>query len=788
MRVRVFLILTLLVLGISQLPFPAVAQQQVSDPVHPRLWVRVDDLPRLRSWAVESNPFYSEGLALVAEFAKEEMDAGNVPSQDSGEITWEQYPTEMYAELFAFMSLIENDPAARDDYAQRARTLLMHVMNIAVQGASPSEPFRDPDFSTYDRSRWWGEGYALAVDWIYPYLTPEDKATIRTVFLRWIDENMNAATTSFNHPEPAGVYNDPALVSDELALRWSANNYYLSHMRNIGLMALSFDPADDPDGLLGSYLQSAIGAWLYRTDYLLRTRELGGFSPEGWEYGPESLGSMGQFLLALYTAGEARPDVWGEQVVWESNPFWNDVIPAYLHSLSPATAVPPTWDWIAPVYQPAWYGDGQHYWAPDFIGLFGPMGIYDGYVGNAERLEDIRWIQTHTPPTGAEGLLLRAGDSELFRNAIMYFLLFDPAAPPPTDPRPELSTEFFAPEVGRILARTSWAEDAAWFTFHLGWLTIDHQLGEGGQFEFYRGGEWLTAGRVGWDGTQEPYGCNIGRSDYHNTLALQNSDPGGIEDWLMNCYTHGSQWLYVAAGDGEILAHSFGDNYVYALGDMTALYNSIDLEINDILHASRSIVWLQPDAIMVYDRAISQTEGRFKRFWLNTPTQASVTGQQALVTTERGQQLAITTLLPSDATVSAVEAEPMVDEVAVDQPMHYRVLVEAPGGPANVRFLHVLQGADAGAAVESPVLIESARGTPFAGAMVGTTAVLFPVDLAAPFTEAQFTLPTGTTNLMVTGLQPGAGYDAAMDGTTITVRPGSTYMADSGGVVAVPVG
>ena len=34
-------------------------------PGHPRLWVRAEDLPRLRSWAVDSNPLYRNGLAVL---------------------------------------------------------------------------------------------------------------------------------------------------------------------------------------------------------------------------------------------------------------------------------------------------------------------------------------------------------------------------------------------------------------------------------------------------------------------------------------------------------------------------------------------------------------------------------------------------------------------------------------------------------------------------------------------------------------------------------------------------
>src|SRR5438270_415638 len=76
------------------------------------------------------------------------------------------------------------------DRARRARTLLMYVMNLAALGPATGQPFRDPCFAGCDsnRSRASGEGFALTVDWIYPYLSAADKATIRAVFLRWANE------------------------------------------------------------------------------------------------------------------------------------------------------------------------------------------------------------------------------------------------------------------------------------------------------------------------------------------------------------------------------------------------------------------------------------------------------------------------------------------------------------------------------------------------------------------------------------------------------------------------
>src|SRR5262249_39106321 len=135
--------------------------------------------------------------ALTANAVKD-MDSGAAPAQDQGGAGYDQYPTEMYAQLFAFMSLVDNDPAKRADYAKRAHTLLMYAINKAAPGLAEDQPFRSPGFSIDDRSRWYGDGFGLTADWIYPTLTAQDKAAIRSVFLRWIDEDMHAEMTTNN--------------------------------------------------------------------------------------------------------------------------------------------------------------------------------------------------------------------------------------------------------------------------------------------------------------------------------------------------------------------------------------------------------------------------------------------------------------------------------------------------------------------------------------------------------------------------------------------------------------
>jgi hypothetical protein len=697
---------------------------------HPRLFVREQDLQRLRGWASANNPIFANGLKPLIDQCVQNMDKGELKDDPGSPNGYTQHPTESYAMLFAFWSLIAPSQGERDQFAKRSHKLLMSAIDKASKGPKDDQPFRDPGFAIKDRARWSGEAFPVTVDWIYGTLSADDKKKIRNVFLRWASEIEKSETTNYNHPEPIGLINDPKLIADTHRTRWSGNNHYLGHMRNLGLMGLAFDAADDPDGKLRSKFSVATGAFLYMTDALMRGDMRGGLGAEGFEYSPLAMGYTAQLLLATYTAGKDDPTKYGRQVTFEDNPWWSAAIPGYLHSLSPTAKVPADQDvsYLGEVYQIANYGDIERYWAPDFIDMFGSMGIYAYDTGNASQLSQLRWIETNMAPGGAARLQARANDNNDLLAPIFYFMLFDPQGPQPADPRPSQPLTFYAEGIGRFLQRTSWKPDASWFSYRLGWVTLDHQFGDGNMFELWRKGEWLTKERSG-------YGNDIACSDYKNTIALENDRPFHHQEpgYRKIAWKRGSQWPYVASGDPKILAHRSGPDFTYFLGDATALYNSKEEKSEDILHASRSIVWLVPDRIVTYDRAASKKEKRFKRFWLQLPNNGSVANGLMTMKTDGGQHLYVRTLLPTPATIAVEHAEKLDDDEGKQpaqlDPIKFRLKVEAPGGPKTTRFLHVIQGADAKDKADDATLVRSSAGTAFEGAAFHDTVVMFPVDI-----------------------------------------------------------
>ena len=499
---------------------------------HPRLWVNEGMVADLQSRATAANTFYSQGLQKVALDYKMMMDSGQIPAapndcadqNGSGGIE-----CEWLMEVFGLMAIVDPDPAERNDYGHRARQLLMTMIELAKLGPLAGDPIRDPSFPVGDRGHD-GDAFGITVDWVYPWLTESDKADIRQVFLGWADANVNADTTTDNHPTPVGVFNDPQLLADPVAVRFAGNNYFTSHGRNLGLMAMALDASDDPGGALHAYLQNATGAFLYMTDAYTRGPAKGGLLAEGTEYNDDTNLNIGQLMLALHTAGLDDPQKLGPQVQMASNPFYAAQADAIMAGLTPAALPVPGADYLGNCYSFHSYGDMEGF-VPDadpqadYIAGLGPVALIARDTGDAATDSKIRWIENNVPPGGLPNVIQRA-DSDWARWAtLFYFLLMDPKADGGTDPRPALGTDFWSDGLNHLYARTGWGASDAFFAYQLEWMGMDHRHADDNHFGLYRKGEWITMERAGYAGV-------FFDGSMHNNVGVQNDPPtssgGGI--------------------------------------------------------------------------------------------------------------------------------------------------------------------------------------------------------------------------------------------------------------------
>jgi hypothetical protein len=423
---------------------------------------------------------------------------------------------------------------------------------------------------------------------------------------------------------------------------------------------------------------------------------------------------------------------------------------------------------------------------------FALLGLLDQQTGDASRLAAERWFVTNGVEGGASNLIKRITNPWAFQESILYFLLLDPSAAPASDPRPTYPLAFYDAPQGRLVEHTDWTSNATMFDFRSSWISINHQQADGNQFEFYRKGEWLTKEVSNYD--NNIYGLT---SPYHNTLSLKNwcanGTPTNLGWWESLFWTGGSQWqLGGNAGDPTVTT-SVQTDYTYAFGDTTNLYNRPSFwtpanAATDIQHASRSIIWLKPDHIVVYDRATSKTAGLFKRFNLALTGPPSIAGHTITSTTPSGQHLFISSLLPVVSSFSSMPVGPELNPIAQLEPSHYRITVEDLTTPNDIRFLHVLQGADANVMTAAPTsLVQSDSGTPFDGALLPNNVVLFKRDLSAAFTSVTYTVPMGTTAHYITGLAPNTGYVVSSQvvgqNRQTTIAPGGSSNTDSAGVL-----
>jgi hypothetical protein len=224
-------------------------------------------------------------------------------------------------------------------------------------------------------------------------------------------------------------------------------------------------------------------------------------------------------LLALQTAGFNNLAYTGPQAQLISAPVWDRYVPGVLSSMTPAAQVFSEQPWLGPVYQYGSYGDLLRLWVtPDYMRSFSLLALLDEETGTTiSHIAPARWFVVNAVQGGSGDLIERITSPWSFTESILYYLLLDPTAVTASDPRPTYPIYFRDPSAGRILAHSDWSSSNTMFDYRASWESINHQDGDGGQFELYRNGEWLTKEMSNYDNN------TLGQTTvYHNTLALQN--------------------------------------------------------------------------------------------------------------------------------------------------------------------------------------------------------------------------------------------------------------------------
>ena len=245
----------------------------------------------------------------------------------------------------------------------------------------------------------------------------------------------------------------------------------------------------------------------------------------------------------------------------------------------------------------------------------------------------------------------------------------------------------------------------------------------------------------------------------------------------------------MATADPAPLRASFHADFTYAGGDATNLYNSASEGSTAVAHASRDLVWLKPDWVVVFDRG-----GCAQR-----PLQAGLVaiargghGERLAGTRDHGWRPAALHHRPvarrgDDASGGPRQrrrgghgGHPRADDAAGDGASARRgngpLPAPGPGGGWG-RIAH------AGHIHRNGQWVRGAGGEPNGGALQRG---LGPARSANYATRP----PQEPAGIIITGLPANAGYAVTVAetaaGVTVTILPGGSTPADDAGVLVLP--
>jgi hypothetical protein len=304
--------------------------------------------------------------------------------------------------------------------------------------------------------------------------------------------------------------------------------------------------------------------------------------------------------------------------------------------------------------------------------------------------------------------------ASVWTNAYRDLVWRDPAVAKADHKRSKLS--HFSPGAGCVFARSSWDDDATYFSFRCGKRFTSHQHLDVGHFNVYKHAELAgDGGQYDSFGVDHDVNYHL-RTIAHSTMLIHDpqerwpriragnvtgNDGGQHHNWPHHngAVLDAQEWLkdrqlYDIA---DIPAFEDRGAYLYVAGDATRAYSAKKLD-----YFTRQIVYLRPDTLVIFDRVKSK-DAAFKKTWLLQAMRTPASQPPHLVITNGKGRLFVQTLLPEDPVVRLCSGRELYQyggrsyppAADIGEAPACRVEV-SPGRPAECDlFLHVLTAASA---------------------------------------------------------------------------------------------
>jgi hypothetical protein len=412
-----------------------------------------------------------------------------------------------------------------------------------------------------------------------------------------------------------------------------SNNYYYSFLRATMLAGIAFHgELDDAAGWLAELRDVRLGRELLPT---FTADLVGGGSREGTGYGVAM-----RRVFELYDLWAAST---GEELATRT-PHTRASMLAMMHQIVP------TLDRVAPT--------GDH--SRDHT-----AALFDYHRGYLQALVGL--LPGDELSRRAQALLAASSVPQM-ESAFMYVydFLYENAGVAP-GALEGLGTAYHAPGIGQLYARSGWDPSATWINLIAGPYTESHAHQDQGSLMIYKDG-WLV------------YDANVDTaSGLHQTPDAHS---------LVRIVDGGQTVEQRGGTASRLVALRRGPGWLHAAADLTPAYAGSAA----VQQVQRELVFLEPDAVVVYDRVTTRAGGQ--QVWqLATPVAPAVSGARATIAGAR--TLTVQRVAPTDAVSAAIDLR----SVDGDFTGGYRLDTTMPGG--DQRYLHVLWIGDAVGAVSA---------------------------------------------------------------------------------------
>lgn len=674
------------------------------------------------------------------------------------------YLPALLAEGMCYQVLKSSNPTAAASYGAKAVDILMKMSTpfTTASGNQGQDPCTDDGYGI----RFFGVGYGLGYDWVYPLLTSTQRTQVYTTANAWItawEQPNGCADFEYAHPQ---------------------SNYFAGYFHAKAVIELA--TYDENPGAPAQWTDWLNNQFDTRVQPYYEQHLLGGGWPEGYgNYAPLGILNMSLPMREVKTAT-------GLDLIHATSPY-----PFPLDSANYAMH----FTWPSLTYfddRDTSHSSGDTVNPPGTV----PVGMFEQILGDL-----IYW---DSPEVGVFNQYFNAVNTATSgfspTDAWLHFLGADSSTP--TASLSTLPLSYFAPGMNAVSARSDWTTAASWMSFRAGPYVNNTAQGEEyfdqGSLALVHGGKPMLVNAGGWmvhepNGTSDEnkvYSDNYGTFDgtvylgnrqLYNVFYVRNMSGSKVLDrYGQAAYTTEDNQVRT-----QVSAYEDGTNYVYILSThLEDMYRPFSAGPG-VSAWSREIVYLRPNRVVVYDRTTEGSSG-YDQFlaWHFPASPAAVSapaGQSRLDLTYGGQYMgAMINVLPANTTTTTLPLYPSSNPTKV-----WQVQVRPPTAAVSQNWLTVFDLSSASnIATARPVTVSQ-------GAMTGVQLLASDGNsVVVSSTGAAGSVVTGTIGYqvslaaayhVVTDLTPNVGYTATATASgslqNITISVGGTLMSSAKGVL-----